>query len=164
VDIKGENVGVNLQDLVKRTKSNPSRPDRGTLHFLGSGPPLLVPIRSARTEVPRWAKPTKNGSDPHSTVAAGSLHSHLYAAEVLGRTPSPTLPQDRVLHRVPRCVSLPLPKIELWLKAYPSNPLTPNAASTNPRRSARLWILHEPRGSSGARLLGMRDQGCCQGT
>jgi hypothetical protein len=61
------------------------------------------------------------GFDPHGTAAVGRLHYlHLYATEVLGRTPA--LPLDRVLHQAPRCVPLPLPKIELRLKVLSSNP------------------------------------------
>jgi hypothetical protein len=41
------------------------------------------------------------GSDPRGTATVERLHYlHLYSTEVLGRTPSPTPPSDRVLHQV----------------------------------------------------------------
>jgi hypothetical protein len=86
-------------DLVIRTKSISHALIGGVFlyyHNMVVGLRCTVPISSTGTEVHREPQQPENGSDPHCTAAVESLHSHLYTAEDLGRTPSPAPPLDRV--------------------------------------------------------------------
>jgi hypothetical protein len=65
-------------------------------HNMGVGLRCTVPISSTGTKVRREPQQPENGSDPRHTATVGTLHSHLYTAEDLGRTPSPAPPPDRV--------------------------------------------------------------------
>jgi hypothetical protein len=95
--LRGRLLELISTDLVIRTKSVSHALIGGIfLSTDGSGLRCTVPISSTGTEVYREPQQPENGSDPRRTAAVESLHSHLYTAEDLGRTPSPAPPPDRV--------------------------------------------------------------------
>jgi hypothetical protein len=124
-------VGVDLQDLVMRTKS-----EGVTLFLWLVGPHRQHPIRGTQNEIRRDLTTPKIGSDSLMRTAAERLHClHRYSITSSSSTtssPKPSEPSSptpaphlvRVCLQVSRCISIPLSQIELRLKTIHRIPKT----------------------------------------
>jgi hypothetical protein len=108
MEIKGENVGVDLHWLGHQDQVHLPRPDRRRFPIFWVVPPATQCLYVAReSKFTVSSNEHEIGSDPRVTAAVGRLHYlHLYSTEVLGRTPSPVPPPDHVLHQAPSRRSL----------------------------------------------------------